>query len=122
MNILLLPDRLNRIIENENKNGSEAYTILEFFEDLKEGIFSELSSGDPITTYRRNLQRTYIENLERLMKLENNEYEHTDIKALARGSLKSLQNELNSASNTDLMTQYHVDDLKERIKLILDPS
>jgi hypothetical protein len=122
MNILLLPDRLNRIIENQNKNNESAYTILEFFEDLKGGIFTELTSGEPISSYRRNLQRTYLENLERLMKLEDNEYEHTDIKAMARGTLKSLRDSLTLASFSDQMTQYHVEDLVERIKMILEPQ
>jgi hypothetical protein len=121
LSLLLIPDRLNRIIENENQNGQSVYTITEFFDNMKTSIYSELSTGRTITTYRRNLQRSYVESLERLMNLTDNEYQHTDIQALARGSLKELKDELSAASIENKITRYHIEDLIKRIDHILDP-
>ena len=44
-----------------------AYTLMTFLEDLKEGIWTELGTGETVDTYRRSLQRTYLERLAFLM-------------------------------------------------------
>ena len=59
--------RLGRMIENETLNGKEAYTLTEMMNDLRSGIFSELRSGKKIDTYRRNLQRAYVDRLKYLL-------------------------------------------------------
>jgi len=55
------------VIENEALNGSEAYRMTELFDDLRKGIWTELSRGASIDVHRRALQRAHIERLELLM-------------------------------------------------------
>src|SRR5690606_1200950 len=65
LNSLLGSPRINRLIEQEAIDGPAAYAALDFLEDVRRGIFSEIYGGtvQPIDPYRRNLQRAYVETL-----------------------------------------------------------
>ena len=123
--------RLGRMIENETLNGKEAYTLTEMMNDLRSGIFSELRSGKKIDTYRRNLQRAYVDRLEYLLTEEQSgrrnatsvNVSQSDIRAIARAELNTLKRSVRSAIGRtgDTLSRYHLQDLMERIDLILDP-
>jgi hypothetical protein len=113
--------RLQRMIENEAINGTAAYTVLELFDDMRKGIFSELKSGKAIEVYRRNLQRAYIERLEYLMTGEQR-YASSDIRAVARGELKRIKAMAQKAKGADTMSTYHLEDLVARIDAILEAN
>ncbi len=123
--------RLGRMIENETLNGKEAYTLTEMMNDLRSGIFSELRSGKKIDTYRRNLQRAYVDRLEYLLTEEQSgrrnatsvNVSQSDIRAIARAELNTLKRSVRSAIGRtgDALSRYHLQDLMERIDLILDP-
>ena len=55
------------MIENETINGKDSYTLLSMMQDLRKGLWSELRTGKSIDTYRRNLQRAYLDRMEFLM-------------------------------------------------------
>lgn len=127
--------RLARMIENEALNGSSAYTVLELCDDMRNGVFSELKSGSKIDVYRRNLQRAYIERLQYLMENEQPSYpsfytdyigytkvdvSQSDIRAIARAELKRIKSMAQSATGSDTMSSYHLDDLVARIDDILE--
>ncbi|MEM7512753.1 MAG: zinc-dependent metalloprotease, partial [Bacteroidota bacterium] len=61
LNNLLDPSRLARLIEAEAMLGASTYRMTDLFNDLRNGIWSELKRGTSVDTYRRNLQRAYIE-------------------------------------------------------------
>ena len=119
------------MIENETLNGKEAYTLTEMMNDLRSGIFSELRSGKKIDTYRRNLQRAYVDRLEYLLTEEQSgrrnatsvNVSQSDIRAIARAELNTLKRSVRSAIGRtgDALSRYHLQDLMERIDLILDP-
>jgi len=130
--------RLARLLEAEALYGKESYTMLDLCHDTREGIWSELEDGDEIDTYRRNIQRAYIELMETLMKEEQSpvngeirryvaytpvDVSQSDIRALARANLKQLQNEIQQALPRfdDEMSRYHLEDAQMRIDMILDP-
>lgn len=123
--------RLGRMIENETLNGKEAYTLTEMMNDLRSGIFSELRSGKKIDTYRRNLQRAYVDRLEYLLTEEQSgrrnatsvNVSQSDIRAITRAELNTLKRSVRSAIGRtgDALSRYHLQDLMERIDLILDP-
>lgn len=117
---LMNPDRLNRMIENNAINGQRAYTINEMFNDLISNIFSEVRSRQAVSLYRRNLQRTFIEGLERTLEMESNKYEHSDMKAIARAKLKNLKRILATAGGADDMTKFHFEDLVDRIDEVFE--
>lgn len=138
LNGILDFSRLNRVIDNSVKNGAEAYSMDELFADLRNGIWSELKTGANIDTYRRNLQRAYIERMSYLLN-ENEPAPQTqlgaqpapqidasqsDIRPMARYELKALAAQIKAAqpkfSNTVLKS--HLDDALVRIADALDPK
>ena len=130
--------RLNRVIDNSVKNGLNSYPMDELFADLRNGIWSELKTGANLDTYRRNLQRAYIERMSYLLN-ENEtpvppqfaafagpqiDVSQSDIRPMARQELKLLAVQVRSAlprySNPTLRA--HLDDVLVRIAEALDPK
>lgn len=138
LNSLLEWRKLGRVIENEAMNGSDAYSILNLFEDVRNGVWSELRNGSTIDTYRRNLQRAHIERLETMMTGElppipaqfrrffgpGIDASQSDIRAVVRGELKTMRSRIRAAvpRTRDRMSKLHLEDAIERIDNILDPK
>jgi len=136
-NILSL-GKLQRLLENETANGAEAYRFTAMMQDLKNGIWSELKNGSPIDTYRRNLQKAHVDRLAYLMTAENQKKKpdsggyqkstvvntsQSDIRSVARAELNTLQRNIKNAvaRTSDSMSKYHLQDVEQRIELILNP-
>ncbi|MDW3651166.1 MAG: zinc-dependent metalloprotease [Bacteroidia bacterium] len=136
---LLDPGRLARLIESEANNGNSNYTMIDLFKDLRGGIWSELRTGESIDTYRRNLQRAHVEQLESLMTREqtpippqfrafvrrtNVDVSTSDIRPVVRAELRILQGQVSRAvrRTSDSMTRYHLQDMGERIEAVLNPD
>ena len=129
--------RLARMIENEALHGARAYTLVNMMNDLQNGLWSELAKGNKINTYRRNLQRAYIERLSYLM-TENQTpatgwartygnqtrvlVSQSDIRSVARGQLNKLKKDIEKGVKrvSDTNTKYHLRDAIARIDAILD--
>ncbi|MEM6864556.1 MAG: zinc-dependent metalloprotease, partial [Bacteroidota bacterium] len=139
LNNMLHLGKMARIIENETLNGKEAYGLLEMMTDLRNGIWSETKSGKVIDTYRRNLQKAYVDRLAYLMTAGNqkklpdfNGYRkstvvntsQSDIRSVARAELNNLKRDIRNGlgRTSDRMSRYHLQDVLERIDLILNPS
>ena len=139
LNNILSLGKIARLIEHETANSKEAYSLLQMMRELRKGIWSELSKGSAIDTYRRNLQKAYIDRLAYLMTAENQakasdfggyrkstvvNTSQSDIRTLARAELNILKRDIQNGKNrtTDSMTKYHLDDVLERIDLILEPK
>ncbi|MDX5584243.1 MAG: zinc-dependent metalloprotease, partial [Aureibaculum sp.] len=139
LNNILDFGRMARVIENETLNGNNAYTLINMMRDLRRGIWSELPSGRKIDTYRRNLQRAYIERLDFLMKNEQSvvparfrsfvrrtsvDVSQSDIRPVVRGELINLRANIRGAigRTPDRLSRYHLQDALERINDILDPK
>ncbi len=136
-NILSL-GKMARIIENETANDKEAYALTEMMKDLRTGIWSELSRGAKIDTYRRNLQKAYIDRLAYLMTAESQSGKsrspyvkmtaintsQSDIRSVVRAELNILKRSIkNTITRTsDSMSKYHLQDALERIDMILEPK
>lgn len=117
-------DRLNRLIEAQAMSDTETYTLLDLFEDTREGIWTELSTGQAIDPYRRNMQRAYLDKMKSLMELEDEQYDQTDIKAVTRATLTNLQQNIQSGLNRqqDTLSKYHLQDVQKRIEQLLNPK
>ncbi len=131
LNSVLDPTRAQRLIEAEAFKGRNTYTIYQLFGDMRKGLFSELTSGSEIDTYRRNLQRSFVEKLESLMTTDSNSFQarqvnvaQSDIRPVVKSELKALQQEIKSSKGkfTDKASSIHLDDLLDRIAEILDPK
>ncbi|KAA2219944.1 zinc-dependent metalloprotease [Maribacter flavus] len=139
LNNIMSLGKMARLVENEVANGTEAYTLVEMMDDLRKGIWSELSSGRKIDTYRRNLQKAYVDRLAYLMTAEDQKklpdfggyrkstavnMSQSDIRSVARAELNQLKRDVRNAigRTSDRMSRYHLQDVEERIDHILDPK
>jgi hypothetical protein len=132
---------LNKLIQFEAEDGSQAYSITDLFSDLKKGIWSELTTKKKIDIYRRNLQKSYVNILSAIItppktsettivinfggtsRPQLND-DKSDIKSLVRAHLLSLRNEIKAAlpGITDEMSKYHLQDILTRIDNALNPK
>lgn len=138
LNNILEWGRLGRVIENEALNGNDAYKINELFTDLRGGIWTELSRGATIDVHRRSLQRAHIERLDLMLNGEVAQLparfrrfrgpqinaSQSDIRPMARAELKTLKRQVDGAISrtSDQMSKIHLEDISERIDLVLDPK
>ncbi|MFD1629942.1 zinc-dependent metalloprotease [Pseudopedobacter beijingensis] len=126
---LLEAGRLARILDNTTNNANRAYRIDEYFNDLRTGVWTELSAGGNMDTYRRSLQRVYINRLEQLLKMvpaaasTRVDVYTSDVRPLAREELKLLQTKIKAAvpRYSDQVVKAHLNDALARIDLILNP-
>ncbi|MEM8966666.1 MAG: zinc-dependent metalloprotease [Bacteroidota bacterium] len=121
---LFQADRLNRLIEAQAVSSQEVYSILDLFNDTRRGIWTELSNGQVIDPYRRNLQRAYLDKMKSLMELEDDRFDQTDIKAITRATLVNLQQNVDRglSRQRDTFSRYHLQDIQKRIERILNPE
>ena len=141
LNNLLDGQRLFKLAAASNRFGTSTYGIDEMMDDVKKGVWSELSSKKPIDGYRRNLQKVYAEKLIDLITPSNissgiiivafprgftppPSIKNTDVTSVVRGQLRSLQSEIIATipGTTDKLSKYHLQDVSDRIKKALDPK
>lgn len=119
---LLRSSTLNRLIEQEALNGSQAYSMLEMLNDTRNGIFSELKSGARIDPFRRNLQRGYVDRMADLLKSDESDVVQTDIRAVVRAQLEMIRKDAEKAAKRqrDSLSKYHLQELAVRIDALLE--
>ena len=118
LNRLLNADRMQRLIDQEAFFGNDAYTLAEMLDDTREGVFREAYEGDETDTFRRNLQRAYVQQLGALMTDED--AGETEVAAYARAELRTVRDLAAGASSGHRPTQIHFDDLVARIDAMLE--
>jgi len=124
----------------EAEKGNAAYKAADMLDDLKRGIWGELSARSPVSIYRRNLQKAYVERVGQIINPPSTNFggiffsigspaamtdtKKSDIISVLKANLRSLRAEIKSAYPviTDKMTQYHLQDVADRIDRILDPN
>lgn len=139
LNTMLADARLSRLAEAAATTTAEnpAYTIGDLFGELHRGIFSEAGSARPnVDSYRRNLQRTFVDQMERMISTPLVPQlppgfpaqfapapRPADARALARAELVSIDSQLRTAllRTSDRDTKAHFEDLRARIDRILNP-
>ena len=130
--------KLQRMIETQ-ATYKDAYSIDNLYNDLKTSIFSEVKAGTPISVYRRNLQKLFVDKLISILKptpaaptanavrgfgnsTPSPDPKRTDIYSVTLGVLGQLQKELKKGakSSNDAMTRYHLEDCANRIKQVFE--
>ncbi len=140
LNRILAGDKLLRIVE-ASALSKDNMTLSTLFGFVTDNVFTELKTASSIDIYRRNLQRSYIGNLERLLDPKASAYLisnepgqmygfdyklveliSTDIPGVVRANLEQILKQLKTASVTakDAETKMHVSELMVRVKGILD--
>jgi len=136
---LLQDARLSRMVEQAAfaTPDAPAYTLADYLGDLRRGLFSELTAGRNPDEYRRNIQRAFVEQMDRLINtplagpmppfnfpgFTPPPPRPADAVALARQELRDLDTSLRTAMlrTTDRTTRAHYQQLRDRIQRILNP-
>ena len=136
---LLSSSRLNRMLLTANRYGNTTYTAQALMNDVKNSVWTELTSMKPVDFYRRSLQKNYVGILSNLLYSAPGgggggfvlqfsgsapAGQNTDLPSIARAYLINLNNQINAAipATGDKMTKYHLLDVSDRIKKALNPK
>ncbi|WP_207423282.1 zinc-dependent metalloprotease [Desertivirga brevis] len=116
---------LSKLTSAEALYGREVYTTAELFKDLRAGIWTELGRNSEIDLYRRNLQKSYIESLFKIIvpagPAGGPDASTTDVSSIVRAHLVDLQKQISSASYLNRgSSKYHLQDLSARIRNVLN--
>lgn len=131
---LISQARLERLIEFSELDGTN-YSVSDFMDDLREGVWSELDDGSVrIDAYRRNLQRAFINSVDSRLNPTEEELERnfnpaaepwtSDVRAVMRAELRTLSGAVSNAMGRagDDMTRVHLQDVSMEIARLLDES
>jgi len=141
LGMLLNEPRMNRLIEYEAlaRRSEDAYTLADLLADLRDGVWTELSASSVrVDVYRRNLQRSYIEAVERLLRppapqsggaqagqqAQQASRTNSDVRPALRGELVELERQVRAAigRSADAMTRLHLEDVRREIQRLLEPQ
>jgi hypothetical protein len=136
---VLSDSRMNRLLENEALTPANSYSLASMLDDLKRGVWTELSqSRISIDPYRRTLQNEFLAQIDR--KLNPQAASGTaapafpgftppaplsaDAKNELRGELVSLRADIRRVAGraADRETRLHLDGAEHQIGDILDPK
>ncbi|AMM51540.1 hypothetical protein TH61_10650 [Rufibacter sp. DG15C] len=141
LNRLVSQNTLTKLIAAEAMDGNKAYKVTDFFTDMNGSIFKELKNKQAIDVYRRNLQKIYVEELIELVKpapaptaaqaaagagrgtaAPTMAIGQSDVISVAKAELRNINSMIKSASTqTDALSNYHLQDLSDRITEALNP-
>lgn len=123
-----------RMIDDETKNGANAYTVNNLLTDLRGYIFN----SETPDVFKRALQRSYADRLGVLLKLDKPVVESgyaimgitpynpniSDMRLMVRSELKKLQASVKASqvSATNPLIKSHYEDLADRIYKMLNPK
>lgn len=139
LNTLLNDQRLDRLLELQATHPAEAYPLPAFLDDVRHGIWSELSAAQPtIDIYRRTLQNNYLTLIDHKLNPPTAAAAapgaagrggsvtplSDEAKYDLRGELMALQSDIRSAisKTTDKETRWHLQGADSRISDILNPK
>jgi len=139
--ILRRPRLDNLVKANTLSRQTEPYPVYELLDDLKAGIWNELTTAAPIDVYRRQLQQVYLERLDAIINPKQvtptgdllalvsilgsqGDPDGVDVTASVRHHLKALQSDVRRAgkTTTDRLTRIHLEEMDRRIRKALDPD
>jgi hypothetical protein len=146
---LLNHARLARMIEHEAFLGDATYRPADMLDDTRAMVWREVGQRRPVDTYRRNLQRAYLDQARYLLhEAESSHWSpppsgnlrvgrnddpplnadlhigQSDIRPLIRDQLRQLDRDLDAALRrgvSDRMTRIHLEDARVRIARALEP-
>lgn len=136
LNRMTDPTRLARVADLST-TADGGYSLPDYLNDIGDGVWTELRTGEAPDLYRRALQRAWIERMNTLMTTDLPPYpaafrrllpprpsvSRSDIRPLVRADLESVEARLRRAAQRgDAMTRAHYADAAARIDQILNPN
>ncbi|WEK33835.1 MAG: zinc-dependent metalloprotease [Candidatus Pseudobacter hemicellulosilyticus] len=133
LKLVLQPYSMNSILLAEASG--KGYTLEEHLLSLKQGIWKELSAHKPITVYRRNLQKMYVQQLLPLLfrpapgtdpQSQRKEYDfemaiRSDLNGILKAHAREILKEVKAARPfiKDKMTSLHLAEIQEQLQAAL---
>jgi hypothetical protein len=119
---LLNKNQINTLLNEESAYPGKAYTAPQMLHDLQQGIFAELNSHKPVSSYRRDLQKTYVEGIIALLDRKTATLKNDEL-SIIKEQAKALAAQLKNAGRggTSRISRAHFIDLYERLNLALHP-
>ncbi|MCX8481226.1 MAG: zinc-dependent metalloprotease [Sediminibacterium sp.] len=138
LNSLLDQNRMYRLVACNNRFGNDTYKLTEMLDDVRNGIFKELTEHQTISSFRRNIQKVFVEKLIDILNPSTNitislpsffaqvsvNVKNTDVPSEVRGQLELVTQSIDAALPliSDRSSKNHLKDLKQRIKNGLKPK
>jgi hypothetical protein len=140
LNRMLSTSTMNKMLNAEATNGAQAYTVNDLLTDLKQNVFTELTTRKAVDMYRRNLQKAYVERIGTLINPPTQaaggfvvffgnvapgvDVKKSDLLSYLKGHARELKALADAAATgtADKATKYHLQDLSDRLRKILDPK
>ena len=133
INSVLSTRVINNLLSFEMYDPKNAYTVTGLLNDLKNGIFSELTTHEAIDIYRRNLQKKYVDRLVELLQPAPKvtvtgtrarfsppipSLDENDGFSVIKGHMRQLISSIQAAMPrmTDNLSKLHLQDLIDRLK------
>ncbi len=118
LSMLYDPMRLHRLQDNEIRTEGKKLTLSEYLSELYTSIWQELGEGRPVSTFRRILQREYLNSVTKSV-LKPPPPTPDDVIAVYRYQLKQLEKSirdyLKKYPEADLMTHAHLENCSDII-------
>ncbi len=119
INRLISKFTFDKMILDETLNGKKAFTAMQMLDIMKRKVWAELQGGKPVDTYRRNLQKIYVDALAAVLQsdpTQGNKITTSDAAGIARVHLSQLRTEIARAqSSATGITKAHYTDLTAQI-------
>jgi hypothetical protein len=112
--------RLSSLANNQRIAGPTQYTVNEFFDDLYDALFANLSGNNKISSYQRMLQRSYVNKI--LTAISNPTNHENDVATILKIQAVKIANNCSAAAkaNKDLLSKQHLNAISEMIHLWMD--
>lgn len=106
---------VSKLARNEAMHGDKAYRLIDYFNDIDEAMWTELKNQKPIDLYRRNLQRSYIEQLIGLSNKSGKDFR--DVGPIVKNKLIEIQTSIRKSirKTKDPITLYHLKFINNRL-------
>ena len=113
-------ESMARMLDNEFMHPDrQVYTLKEMVNDVSKAIWNDVFAGAKSDAVKRALQRSYVTHLEGIVRDRKNTAAQTDIDAILKASLRSIEAKLKTKSKSDIAGE-HYQDILDRIKAIWD--
>jgi hypothetical protein len=130
---LLQPAKLNTLVEYEALTGGDTYTLGEYVTQMREAVWSELSTTRvTVDIHRRNLQRAFLDRVDQELNPTEAQLARegssrpprwgNDVRAMLKAELRAIDRLAARAQGRtgNAMTRVHLDDVRSEIARILD--
>jgi hypothetical protein len=120
INHLFNTTTLSKLAVSHAIYNDKAYSLIDYFNDIDEAMWIELKTNNPVDTYRRNLQRYYIDKLIELSGKTGRDYR--DVGPIVKAKLEEIYNTIKKAlrKTDDQMTTYHLKFIVNKLEGVVE--